>query len=246
MQALHACFGIGALVGPALVGLLGYSPAFQIMAILFLGSAALTLFKQCVALKLEDNGVNENDITSGVEMFQQVAQSPASLIDDIEGVGAAISTDNTQDASLIISANVDNSPAEKEYVQSFPVFVQIMFVLFFFVYVGIETGFGGWIPTFSLQEEVTNDQSKAAYLTAIFYGSLAVGRIVSVPVSICLSSTAMTRIQLLVSLVGSIMIFCFAETSYSLACISCSVFGAGLSGLFPLMLVLPIDYGLSM
>ena len=127
-----------------------------------------------------------------------------------------------------------------------PLFVQCLCITFFFVYVGIETGFGGWVPTFSLKEGITDDESRAAYLTAVFYGSLAVGRIVSVPVSIFLSSTSMIRIQLMVSLLGGVLFFFFGQMSYVLAYVSCSIFGAGLSGLFPLMLVLPMDYGLIM
>lgn len=102
------------------------------------------------------------------------------------------------------------------------------------------------MPTFSLKVGIAADESAAAYLTAVFYGSLAVGRIVSVPASMFLSSTSMVRIQLLVSLMGGVAFFFLGQSSYALAYVSCSVFGAGLSALFPLMLVLPIDYGLTM
>lgn len=109
-----------------------------------------------------------------------------------------------------------------------------------------QTGFGGWVPTYSLKEGITADKSQAAYLTAVFYGSLAAGRIVSVPLSIYLSSTTMIRIQLLISLVGGLAFFFVGDVSYELAYVSCSVFGAGLSALFPLMLVLPMEYGMVM
>lgn len=240
MQALHACFGIGALVGPALVGLLGYAMAFRIMALMLVGAAIIVVFKQCSARNCKLNTIKDEQgkIDFGVEMPSDISSGiDSERVDEICEFG-----DSCHDVAVV----EQEQSGDSGLVTKVPIIVQCLCVTFFFVYVGIETGFGGWVPTFSLKEGITHDESRAAYLTAVFYGSLAVGRIISVPVSIYLSSTSMIRIQLLVSLLGGVSFFLFGRMSYALAYFSCSVFGAGLSGLFPLMLVLPMDYGLTM
>lgn len=243
MQALHASFGIGALVGPALVGLIGYKPAFQLMALLLISAATIALIHYLSpSAHVDQNdehssdsnscGINKSSSDQGIEMQSRTAA--------VESTQREAEPRADGDGNNATTVSTDSSG------QEVPVIVQVLCFFFFFVYVGIETGFGGWVPTFSLKEHITDDEARAAYLTAVFYGSLAVGRIASVPISLYLSSTSMIRVQLLVSLIGSLAFFFVGSRSYLLAYISCSIFGAGLSALFPLMLVLPIDYGLIM
>ena len=45
MQALHACFGVGAVIGPALVGAISYKRTFIILAVVsILPSLALLVY----------------------------------------------------------------------------------------------------------------------------------------------------------------------------------------------------------
>lgn len=57
-----------------------------------------------------------------------------------------------------------------------------LIVLFFFLYVGAEVGFGGWIYTFALDSKVANE-TVAAYLTSAFWGGLTVGRLLAIPIA---------------------------------------------------------------
>ena len=58
----------------------------------------------------------------------------------------------------------------------------VLIMLFFFLAVGAEASFGGWIFTYAqalnLGTEVT-----AAYLTSAFWGALTVGRLLSIPIA---------------------------------------------------------------
>lgn len=53
--------------------------------------------------------------------------------------------------------------------------------LFFFLYVGAEVGFAGWIYTYATTLRLS-DASTAAYLTSLFWGALTLGRILTIPV----------------------------------------------------------------
>ena len=234
MQALHASFGIGALIGPAFVGLFGYTASFQLLALLLCIAAAIVCLKYFFMKRVEASH-NDSSETKGVELGD-VKKTTEEIISN------AANESNMRDGNCLEASKLDTAVIDR----TIPIVVQVLGFLFFFIYVGIETGFGGWIPTFSLKTGVAKTESKAAYLTAVFYGSLAAGRIISVPVSIFFSSTSMIRGQLLISLVGGIVFFFFGSLAYTSIYLSCAILGAGLSGLFPLMLVLPVDYGFEM
>ncbi len=54
--------------------------------------------------------------------------------------------------------------------------------LFLFLYVGAEIGFGGWIFTYIIRLGLAQETT-AAYLTSAFWGSLTLGRLVSIPIT---------------------------------------------------------------
>jgi fucose permease len=58
-----------------------------------------------------------------------------------------------------------------------------LIVLFFFLYGGVETGFGNWIFTYALTLKLA-DETMAAYLTAAFFGAFMVGRLLTIPIAI--------------------------------------------------------------
>jgi FHS family Na+ dependent glucose MFS transporter 1 len=57
-----------------------------------------------------------------------------------------------------------------------------LIVLFFFLYVGAEVGFGGWIFTYAVELKIASE-SVAAYLTSAFWGALTVGRLLAIPIA---------------------------------------------------------------
>ncbi len=57
-----------------------------------------------------------------------------------------------------------------------------LIALFFFLYVGAESSFGGWIATYAKATGM-GDAVTAAYLTSAFWGAMMVGRLLSVPLA---------------------------------------------------------------
>jgi MFS transporter, FHS family, Na+ dependent glucose transporter 1 len=62
--------------------------------------------------------------------------------------------------------------------QNYPLVAAI--TCFFFLYVGTEVSFGGWIYTYAVQMGLAS-VTTAAYLTSLFWGALTVGRLISIP-----------------------------------------------------------------
>jgi FHS family Na+ dependent glucose MFS transporter 1 len=61
-------------------------------------------------------------------------------------------------------------------------FLVALIGLFFFLYVGAEVGFGGWIYTYAVALNL-GGETTAAYLTSSFWGALTLGRLLTIPVA---------------------------------------------------------------
>jgi len=57
-----------------------------------------------------------------------------------------------------------------------------LIALFFFLYVGAESSYGGWIFTYATALKLA-DVTRAAYLTSAFWGALTVGRLLAIPIA---------------------------------------------------------------
>jgi MFS transporter, FHS family, Na+ dependent glucose transporter 1 len=58
----------------------------------------------------------------------------------------------------------------------------LLMMLLFFIYVGVETGFGGWIFTYATEKNIANE-ANASYMNSIFWGALTLGRLISIPLA---------------------------------------------------------------
>ena len=106
--------------------------------------------------------------------------------------------------------------------------------LFFFLYVGVEIGFSGWIFTYALNTGLATEAG-AAYLNAGFWGAFTVGRLLSIPVA-----TRLAARQILVSgLSGgglSLGLMLLAPNSLIVAWLGTLGLGLSLAAIFPTML----------
>jgi len=57
-----------------------------------------------------------------------------------------------------------------------------LIALFFFLYVGAEIGFGGWIFTYAVALNLSGETT-AAYLNSAFWGALTLGRLLAIPIA---------------------------------------------------------------
>ncbi len=73
--------------------------------------------------------------------------------------------------------NTDETESQKSSSPSLLIF---LIALFFFIYVGVEVGFGNWIYTYVIQLNIGSEQM-AAYLTSGFWGAFTLGRLLTIP-----------------------------------------------------------------
>lgn len=57
-----------------------------------------------------------------------------------------------------------------------------LLITLFFLYVGAEVSFGGWIYTYAVELRLA-DAATAGYLASIFWGALTLGRLLTIPIS---------------------------------------------------------------
>ncbi len=111
-----------------------------------------------------------------------------------------------------------------------------LIALFFFLYSGAEIAYGGWIYTYALATD-TGTISTAAYLTSIFWASLTIGRLLSIPIATRLRARAILFIDLAGCLVsmGILLLASNSTTAVWLGTISLGLF---MASIFPTTLTL--------
>ena len=109
-------------------------------------------------------------------------------------------------------------------------------MLFFFVYVGVELGFLGWINDYAIARGLTKNGGATALNTA-FLVSFTVGRIVGVPVSTRLKPHLVLAADLVLCAVGLATLLIGADSRPALW-FGTLLFGFGTASMFPTMLLL--------
>ena len=103
--------------------------------------------------------------------------------------------------------------------------------VFFFLYVGAEASFGGWIYTYTTQMSLGNAEN-AAYLTSAFWGALTIGRLLAIPIAARLRP----RWILLLDLSGSLLsmaVFLLFPRSLNAVWIGMLGLGVCMASIFP-------------
>ena len=124
-----------------------------------------------------------------------------------------------------------------------PAQVRALLLIFFAVYVGIETSYGGWITTYALEKNVTSSRENAAYVASAYWSALTAGRVMAIPLAVYVSTTRMMRIQLSMCVVSSLLVLFLSAINYDCIIFVSICFGYSLSSMFPLAMTLPTDYG---
>jgi FHS family Na+ dependent glucose MFS transporter 1 len=110
----------------------------------------------------------------------------------------------------------------------------ILMVLFFFLYVGGEAGYGGWVYTYTISIGLGTETS-AAYLTSLFWGALTAGRFVAIPIASRLRPAIILTIDLIGCLfsIGAILMFPTSSEALWIGTIGAGVF---MASIFPTMI----------
>lgn len=112
----------------------------------------------------------------------------------------------------------------------------LLMMLLFFLYVGVEVGFGGWIFTYATEVRITSE-SAAAYLNSIFWGALTLGRLLSIPLAKRLAPSKLLIGNFGLAIFFLIMVIIWPENSF-VVWISSAGLGLSLSSVFPTLLAL--------
>lgn len=112
----------------------------------------------------------------------------------------------------------------------------IYMMILFFLYVGVENGFGGWIFTYAVDTQIATEVA-ASYLTSIFWGALTVGRLLSIPLAKKLSPSAILtgNFALSVFFLGLILIW---PHNRMVIWVSAAGLGLAQSSAFPTLLTM--------
>jgi FHS family Na+ dependent glucose MFS transporter 1 len=126
--------------------------------------------------------------------------------------------------------------ADSEFAGPLNTLLVALIALFFFLYVGAESSFGGWIFTYTLETGLSEEQL-AALLTSAFWGALTVGRLLSVPLAARIRPRWLIFGDLLGCTFSLVVILLFPD---KLLAIWIGTLGAGLSmaSIFPTTLTL--------
>jgi FHS family Na+ dependent glucose MFS transporter 1 len=109
-------------------------------------------------------------------------------------------------------------------------------IAFFFLYVGGEASFGGWIYTYTLTLDLASE-TNAAYLTSVFWGALMVGRLVSIPLAVRFRSSNLLWVDLIGCLL-SIMLILLLPHSPTAIWVGTIGVGFSMASMFPMMMTL--------
>jgi MFS transporter, FHS family, Na+ dependent glucose transporter 1 len=129
---------------------------------------------------------------------------------------------------------------EKDEIEQHPNSINIrlvvLMVILFFIYVGVEGGFGGWIFTYATETKVTSETG-ASYMNSLFWGALTLGRLLSVPLArkIAPSRLLVGNFLLAILFLGLILLFPLQPV---MVWVVSGGLGFALSSVFPTLLAL--------
>jgi len=106
-----------------------------------------------------------------------------------------------------------------------------LLALFYFFHVGGELSYGGWVYTYSLKLKVI-DQFSSIYLTSVFWGSLTIGRLLGIPLSLKLKSGNILLFDIIGSIIASLLLYLYPQSSTSLW-LGTTLMGLSIASLFP-------------
>lgn len=112
----------------------------------------------------------------------------------------------------------------------------VLMMLLFFLYVGVESGFGGWIFTYAIEVGVASDAA-ASYMNSIFWGALTLGRLLSIPLAKKFVPSKLLTGNFVLAIVFLGLILLWPVNSL-VVWISSAGLGLALSSVFPTLLAL--------
>ncbi|XP_072015468.1 uncharacterized protein [Amphiura filiformis] len=130
-----------------------------------------------------------------------------------------------------IDSEANLKPSEKNFTH----YILGLLFLFYFLYVGGEVGYGGFIYSFATdpKTEVNFTSNSAAQLNALFWGTFALGRGVSICIASILSPLNMVLLDLVGCIISSMALAYEANTNEVVLWVGTATLGVSMASLFP-------------
>ena len=107
----------------------------------------------------------------------------------------------------------------------------VLITVFIFLHVGAELSFGGWIYSYAVSLNLA-DETSAAYMTSLYWGSLTLGRLVSVFVALKMKTSNILLVDLAGCILAVLLLLAFPK--YSLASwIATAILGFSVAAILP-------------
>ncbi|MGE5263916.1 MAG: MFS transporter [Acidobacteriota bacterium] len=133
-----------------------------------------------------------------------------------------------------LDSPVPERSLQEKHTGSTPWGTVVLIACFVLLYVGAEGGFGGWIFTYATTLGLS-DAATAAYLTAVFWGALTVGRLLGIPLAARMTPRAVLFWDMALSIVSIGMIALWSGSAMILW-VGAVGAGLGMASIYPTML----------
>ncbi|KAL9978346.1 hypothetical protein ACROYT_G015847 [Oculina patagonica] len=229
LQALHFVFAFGAFVAPLLVQpfLLEMNPTMSTTittmtptpaANATTATAITTIVTTTIANATTNTTATTNIATAATGVSNSVCGNystddgalPVARAYWIAAIPLGITGLGFIAFVLIKACSVQNAQSQTEDAPKsnqgsllYKVIILSLFSAFLLLYVGLEVAYGGYIFTFGVKSDAQMSEDSAAFLTSAFWGSFALARLASVPLSKYLRPSKMLWLDMAGCLLGS-------------------------------------------
>ena len=268
MQSLHFCFGVGAFISPILIGEVMHHHDNDLKRSYFAIGAMFVPVVICLLRTRSPSpppvtSVDSDTLSSSSlplvhpgSLDSSAPHDPSSDQDHLEMdpfTAETASTSHTHDAVPTRSASSSSCGglhhlthvwhSYTTHLKSMnPILRSVLFLnaTFLFLYVGAEVSAGAYIYAYAVKEGLASERH-AAMINAAFWGSLAFGRLVAIPLSTRLSAENMVRVNLGGCLASLLLILSIASSVHVLWA-GVILYGFFMASMFPTAMVLADQY----
>jgi FHS family Na+ dependent glucose MFS transporter 1 len=120
---------------------------------------------------------------------------------------------------------------EKEGSKSNSGLLVLLITVFIFLHVGTELSFGGWIYSYAVSLDLA-DETSAAYMTSLYWGSLTLGRLVSVFIALKMKTSYILLVDLAGCILAVLLLLAFPNISL-VAWVATAILGFSIAAILP-------------
>lgn len=210
MQALHFVFAFGAFVAPLIVQPFLQDISPELINVTEINSKNITNPTTNETEIINITTYHLENITNCSIYNASESTMPVTAAYWISSLPLAITAVGFIAFVLIKACSLQDAQNQQENATknnqgslSYRVVILSLFSAFLLLYVGLEIAYGGYIFTFGVKSQPTMSEDGAAFLTSAFWGSFALARLASVPLSRYLRPSKMLWLDMAGCLLGS-------------------------------------------